>query len=202
MRPRAETGILPGESLAQLAERTVGIAGPKTLASIVDANPQLKKAAEYQSWAVSDVLGGDAVVQIPFATSPTVYRLRPGYVGQAEVVLDMLRRELRGDAEGNEIAGGLRLESDIPAGAMLPAECPAAANPLANWPFDRAAVIEALARNAALRAQAGMPTVPAVTLAVADNGIDGLGSSFPTELLAINPGEVLKRPGFSGGCFV
>lgn len=197
---RATTSIVPleGETVAGLAERTVGTAGPRTVQRIIQANNGLKGLivgfSNGNRATANAILDTSAPVTIPNATEPAVYRLRSGMAANPGEALNRLREAAQvGDRrEWIMAADELNLESSVDPGLSEPVPCPASSPaPRADeqWPFDRAALISALSRNDQRRVALGRDPVKPVTIAVADNGVDGLFEVFTRGLLAINPGE-------------
>jgi Subtilase family len=193
LQPDADVKAKSGETVRELAERTVGLSGEKTLRNIYERNSDIFRSMGIQSFdkeMVGTTTLSTVSLMVPNVTAPTVYELKadaaPGSVQK------LARETGRGVREDTDLVleSDIELESDIGPRARGNVSCQGSSIPDA-WPFDAARLEEALLRNDMLRAQLGLNPVEPVTLAVADNGMDGIFSTaFPRDVFAINPGEV------------
>lgn len=195
VRPGVSRTPLRGETLKSFAHRMVGMNGPKTIKGLLDSNPWLRRGRAETAIRITDPQdpSDPSLITVPFATRPAVYRLRKEAAANPQSALASIVEALPDAPSSNAVfADEVRLESDIDPRTMAPVTCPAAASARndAVWPFDRTAVVEALQRNDAIRAASGMRPARMAILAVADNGVDGIGSFFPLSAFAVNDGEV------------
>ena len=187
VRPNAAIAPLEGELVKDFAARTVGVSGARTIGRIKQINGWLGAHSE----TTGDLSEAARPLVVPFATEGAMYRLRGAAATNPQTALAELQSSLGGAPGAATLDPELRLESDIDTSKALPVACPAGGEvPASEWPFEAAAVAAAIARNDAFRAKAGMTPAERATIAVADNGVDGLGTMFPAALLAQTPGEI------------
>jgi hypothetical protein len=190
--------VASGESMADLAERSVGIAGPKTLRGIFDSNDGWASTAATTAMATEPIAHQVREVTVPLVTEPVVYSLRPGK--DATEVSQQLIAALEVPTTVSNLpapAAELTLEAGIPPGTGLPATCQAAGTVKYNsWPFAVSEVAAVIDRNNTYRAASPLgPVVPEI-VAVVDNGIDGIFTpAFPTEDFDLNAAEFASHGG-------
>lgn len=187
VKPNAVVAPLAGELLKDFAARTVGVSGTRTIGRIKQMNGWVGTRAE----GIGDLSQAVQSLVVPFATKGAMYRLKEIPGANPQTTVAELQSSLGGAPGAATLDPELRLESDIDPSKAMPVACPAGIQvPDAKWPFDAAAVAAAIARNDAFRSSAGMAPAERATIAVADNGVDGLGTMFPTTLLTQTPGEI------------
>lgn len=186
IRPDQKTATrLGSETLQDFALRVIGTGGPDTLKALQKRNGGAPLAAT----------GQNATLAVPFSSAPVVYQLKPKAAANpaqaAASVVANFATTVVAEAVAQSAPGDLRPMSGIIARRAVSCDQtrPLAAD--ADWPFNVAVVLKALDRNAAFRTARGLPPAKAVTVAVADNGVDGLfGANFPASILLINLGEL------------
>lgn len=186
--------VIKGETLKSFADRTVGLSGKRTVSNLLRWNMplgDLKKSASGVD-ASAMILDVDAfsALTVPNATQPAIYSLRPEAAQNPQTAVEGLREasNLVAAPEQVDLKDELWLESNIPApGIAVPCTAASTRVTAANWPFDAAALREALLRNDRHRQRVtGDAALDKTILAVADNGIDGFGTLFPKPLFKLN----------------
>lgn len=212
VRLNERVAALPGETLSGFAQRWVGLSGPRTIGSIRSANSRqsLAKLGRKRGWGFPFGIGfggtssssseqasvsqpavfGDEgpTLVIPYRTEPVAYALRRGV--DADEAVATLTRALGAEA-GTPVlptpADEVEIESGVDPQYLGPALCP---SPLLAeapaWPFPVAPLLRVLERNDQVRAGNGFGPRAAATVAVVDNGVDGLFSFFPRDDLFLN----------------
>lgn len=174
--------ILPGESIPAFAQRVIGASGPKTLERLRALNSGKSSAAK--------------MLRVNFATVPMLYALNEKWRDDPAAAAAYIAESFADQKVIVEQIVSTRPDDLIPMTGIVKnsrVQCvlspQAAARPLV-WPFDAEAVVGALLRNDRYRREHGMAPAVTATVAVADNGFDGLGGAhFPDTLLVLNAGE-------------
>lgn len=179
--------VEPGETWGQLAARSTGAYGAKTLSSIFTANAG-KVSPQKSLWSVAAAMipGNVQEVSVPVTTEGVAYTPKAGV--DAATLASQLRAALNAPSVSSlgpalpQPADELTLEAGVPPGVLRSPVCPTTWR-AAPWPFPADEVAAVIARNEAHLGSGGMR--PAV-VAVVDNGVDGLlGTAFPVEDLEV-----------------
>ncbi len=173
-----ETALNPQQSAIarEIAGKEVVMSGNKTFGKIREAAAQL----------FAPIMGQRLVrTVVSDATVPAAYQLKPG-----KSAADIDRLTSAAPLAISAQSADLTLESDVDQRLSKPVDCPPALPQIAAWPFDAAALYRALVANDAFRKHLDLDAVEPAILVVADNGVDGIGTFFPTALFA-NVGEIV-----------
>lgn len=182
--------VLPQETARDFLMRNVGSDALATLRRLLQHNRTSlwasgAETADLTSFAISP-LPANAALHLDYASVPTVYQLRRDVSARADGALAELNATLPGAAAPSD---ELQLESDIPPGVALTGNCVPPSHPHA-WPLSVSDINAALARVRAIRLAQHLGDQSNATIAIVDNGLDGLiSSAFPVDAFAINGGE-------------
>ena len=184
-KPVTSASRLENESLASFAQRVLGASGPKTMARLKALNGNLR----------DDSGKALSVFKVPFAAPQAVYELRPEAAKDpGATAADLVSLVNNANAVPEQIAS-LGAKDLVPMAGILVRKSVVCSEPMAirasDWPFDRAAFQAAMERNKTYRKNHGLPAPDSVTIAVADNGVDGLRvGAFPDSVLRLNGNEI------------
>jgi hypothetical protein len=175
--------VVPGETWADLATRSAGIAGPKTLNSIFSSNA-VAASHTAAGTARASIPKSLEHVKVPFLTEGVIYKAKAGI--DAATLASQLRSSL-GAANSIPTLPVPADELTLEAGVLLSTgQAPPCLAPIARkgeWPFPVEEVVSVIARNEAHHG----PGMKAAVVAIVDNGLDGIETSaFPLEYFEVS----------------
>ena len=176
------------ETLGSFLERTTGAANVDLALDLLRQNRGLgqrfgTRQFDQQEFAQlrDKPIALERALVLPFVPREASYELRANQNGEEAV--ERLRRTLDGEGEAEIDDAPLTLESEIDPALSRAVPC---SDPLPiedqQWPFDRAGLIATLQANDIYRATHDLDPIRAASIAVADNGVDGMFDLFPRAL--------------------
>lgn len=188
--------VIPGESWTELATRSVGVAGTKTLSGIFASNSDSPVFA--WSRAFEPIPRHLKQIEVPVGTEPVAYQVKPGIDATAFVA------ELNGAlgapaalTTGPTAEPELKLEAGVDPAVGGTSICPSGGWTTRAWPFSIPDFSVVMNRSVARYVELGGERDKVGAVAVIDNGVDGIfTSAFPEEDFVIS---VLERAKPSDG---